>query len=139
EIYWEELSDPSNSGSLSDQTGDVTLSFPTPGIYQVEISGDFPRIYFNNSLDKEKILSVEQWGDINRSSVGRGCYGCTNLTVPAADAPDLSGVTTFEFMFMDAESFNGEVGHWIVSTITDMGSMFQNASSFNQDLGDWDV
>ena len=139
EIYWEELSDPSNSGSLSDQTGDVTLTFPTPGIYQVEISGDFPRIYFNNSLDKEKILSVEQWGDINWTSMERGFYGCKNLTVPATDAPDLSGVTTFQFMFMNAESLNQEVSHWNVSTITDMGSMFQNASSFNQDIGGWDV
>jgi hypothetical protein len=38
--------------------------FPSAGTYRVMISGDFTRIHLNNSGDRQKILDVEQWGDI---------------------------------------------------------------------------
>jgi hypothetical protein len=42
---------------------------PNPGIYQVAIRGNFPRIYFNDTGDKEKIISIDQWGDVNWTSM----------------------------------------------------------------------
>lgn len=43
-------------------TGSITHDFGTIGVYTIQIRGDFPRIYFNNSGDKSKILSIDQWG-----------------------------------------------------------------------------
>jgi len=43
-------------------TGDIIHTYAVPGTYTVRISGAFPRIYFLNRFDKDKILSVEQWG-----------------------------------------------------------------------------
>jgi surface protein len=141
-VYWEEAGNPANNGNagpFDDLTMPHILDFGAPGIYRVEISGDFPRIHFNNDDDRLKILTIEQWGDIQWISMQNAFYGCANLTVPATDAPNLTGVTNLNSMFSDATSFNQPVGHWNVSNVTNMGTMFFNASAFNQDLSAWNV
>ena len=123
-------------------------SYATEGIYEVKITGSFPRIYFNNggSLfvpntlgDHQKIVSIEQWGDIQWSSMEEAFEGASNLTYNATDTPDLSNVTSLERMFQGAKSFNGDIGAWDVSNITSMRTMFLGADSFNQDLSLWDM
>jgi hypothetical protein len=83
-----------NDGTM-DQTsisGDVTHDFGVAGIYTIRITGDFPRIYFNEQGDREKILSVDQWGTNVWSSMEYAFKGCTNLVINALDTPDLSMV-----------------------------------------------
>ncbi|MEX0778521.1 MAG: BspA family leucine-rich repeat surface protein [Balneolales bacterium] len=139
DIYWEAVDDPVINGSLLDQTGDVTIDFDEPGTYRVEITGAFPRIHFNDSGDKYKILTVEQWGDIPWASMHAAFQGCSNLTIPASDTPDLTSVSDMAHMFSDAVSFNADIGNWDVSHVTTMQRMFLGAESFNQDIGSWDV
>ena len=114
-------------------------TYASAGEYEVKITGDFPRIYFKNNGDKQKILSVNQWGDIAWSSMNRSFWGASNLTVPALDAPDLSLVTDLSVMFSGASSLNESLNHWDVSSVTDMNNMFSQAEKFNQDIGDWVV
>jgi gliding motility-associated-like protein len=129
----------------TDVTGDITHTYATPGTYTVSISGAFPRIYFNAggffgaNNDHEKILTVEQWGDVAWTSMSRAFSGCENLRINAVDAPDLSGVTDMSQMFYDATSFNDNINHWNVSTITNMSQLFREAQAFNQDIGSWNV
>jgi surface protein len=120
-------------------TGGVTHDYGVAGTYTVAIKGDFPQIYFNYQGDREKILSVEQWGDIAWGSMENAFMGCVNLSGNAADAPDLSNVQSFSTMFFEASSYNGTMGNWDVSQVTDMSFMFTKASSFNQDISNWDV
>ena len=152
--------------SDTNQTSDAGNEYAVPGEYEVRISGTFPRIYFNNSGDKEKITAVNQWGDQAWSSMENAFYGASNLTIPATDTPtlmsmssmagmfrgaeslsfaldtsdwDVSSVTNTSNMFAGAEAFNQDIGDWDVSSVTDMASMFYGASAFNQDISDWDV
>jgi gliding motility-associated-like protein len=144
-IYWERVGNPTVNGTLSNQTGNATITFPAVGTYRVEISGSFPRIYFYNNnnpsdpIDRQKILTVEQWGNIAWTSMYWAFLECTNLTSSAIDAPDLSGVTDISYMFARATSFNGNVSNWDVSNVVDMTGLFEGAASFNQPIGNWNV
>ena len=144
-------------------TGDVTHDFGVSGTYTIRIQGSFPSIYFNATMDRQKILSVDQWGTIGWSSMYRSYNGCTFLQVSASDSPDLSAVTSMEAMFEGAGSvnaslnswnttnvtnmnslfatsnFNGNISSWNTASVTNMGSMFASNPAFNQDLSGWDV
>ena len=138
-IYWEEVNNPTNNGKLTGINGNHIISFPRPGTYRIKISGDFPQIYFSNSADQLKILTIEQWGDIAWRSMKGAFNKCSNLTIPASDAPDLSKVTNMSGMFAGAAALNQDINSWNVSGVTNMYGMFKYASSFNQDLNSWDV
>ncbi|MBO0320865.1 BspA family leucine-rich repeat surface protein [Muricauda sp. CAU 1633] len=133
-------------------TGDITHTYASSGTYQISVTETFPRIFFNETGDKDKLLNIKQWGNIQWSSMESAFAGCSNLSVAAADAPDLSNVTSLRRMFYycyyafdntfsrEFGSFNGveNFNSWDVSTIADMSAMFDK-SSFNQDISSWNV
>jgi surface protein len=122
--------------------GDITHSFATPGIQTVSITGTFPQIYFfGTATDRDKILTIEQWGDIEWASFSNSFQGCSrlNITNPAIDIPNLTQVTNLASAFSGATSFNGDITQWNVSGITNMGRLFQGATIFNQNIENWNV
>ena len=112
--------------------------YGTSGTYTVSISGAFTHIYFNNGGDRQKILTIEQWGDIAWTSMNDAFEGCSNLTYNATDNPILTDVTQMFETFKEATSFNGDISGWNVSNVVTMGNMFQGATSFNQSLSNWE-
>ncbi len=140
-VTWSNLTNP---GTLEGTQSNITDAFTiTPledgSIYQIEISGTYPSIYFNNTGDKDKILSVEQWGTNLWASMQEAFYGCTNLVINAADAPDLTGVISLRQTFRGCTSFNQSIESWDVSNVVEFFRMFQDASSFNQPLNGWNI
>ena len=121
------------------QTGDASHTYDSEGTYTVKITGMFPQIEFGNNGDKDKILSVEQWGDIEWGSMRKAFQGATNLVINAADEPDLSNATSMLEMFSGATSVNNGLENWDVSTITSMFGLFDGATSFNGDISEWNV
>lgn len=118
----------------------LTHTYSQPGTYQVHISGTFPRIYFNFEGDRQKILNVMAWGDIEWTSMERAFAGAVNMNVFwAAGAPDLSKVTTTRSMFEGASSLNVDLNHWNVYTVEQMAAMFKDAHAFNGSLNGWNV
>ena len=93
------------------------------------------------SGEADKILTVEQWGDIQWKSMESAFHTCANLDVLAADSPNLSFVNNMSYMFGDCTSLVGTLAfnEWDVSAVTNMGSLFTRAPSFNQDISNWDV
>jgi surface protein len=122
-------------------TGNVTHDFGSAGTKTIRIKGSFPRIYFNNTGDKSKILSVEQWGTNAWTSMNRSFYGASNLVINAADTPNLTSVTDMQLMFQEAASLGGGTGNWSwnTSTVTNMTQLFQGAVNFNKDITSWNT
>ncbi len=139
--------DCNNDGTneVTGAAGDYTCTYPLAGTYTIRIKDNsgsgtgFPRIYFYYGGDREKLLTVEQWGTGKWTSMKGAFAGCSNLTIPATAAPDLSNVTDLSSMFANATSFNQPIGGWDTSNVTDMSAMFSEASNFNQDIGAWDT
>ena len=148
----------------SGQTGNATHTYATAGEYDVSITGTFPRIYFNDTGDKTKILEVKQWGSQAWTSMEGAFYGCNSLNITANDVPDLTTVSSMQSMFNDtnlsiannindwdvsnvtnmtsmfsSSSFGQAIGNWNTSNVTTMWGMFYDAISFNQDLSNWDT
>lgn len=140
DIYWEEVGNPSNNGTETGVTDDITISVFPAGTYRVEITGLFPAIYHDGwQSDAKKLLTIEQWGDNAWQGFDKAFMDCSNLTYNATDTPDLSNCTDMSQMFEGASSFDGDIGSWDVSTITDMYALFKDADVFNQDIGNWNV
>lgn len=123
------------------QTGDATHTYAAAGTYTVSITGSFPAIRLGaHGIDvTDKLMSIEQWGDIAWSSMYGAFSGASNMVLNATDAPNLSGVSSLARMFYGASSLNADLSGWNVSGITDMTNMFNGASLFNGNISGWDV
>jgi surface protein len=129
-------------------TGNYTCNYAIAGTYKVRIKDNtgagtgFPRIYFNNTGDRQKLLGINQWGTGVWTSMESAFYGCSNLNDGggwASDNPDLSSVTSMTQMFGSATAFNQDIGGWNTSSVTNMSYMFYSATAFNQDIGGWNT
>lgn len=124
-----------------DITKAIIHDFGSPGEYSIAIRGHFPNLSWGSFGDRDvnKLLSVDQWGEISWLSLESAFKRCQNVEILATDSPDLSQVTSLSNMFHGASSFNSSIDHWDVSTIENMRGVFWHADSFNQDLNSWDV
>lgn len=142
--------------------GDGAHTYAAPGTYQIMVTGTFPGIYFSLAGDREKILSVDQWGVTRWGAMGNAFFGCSNLTIPAVDTPDLSGVDDLTYTFRGTNfstglsgwnvssihtmigtfqdsTFNGDISAWDMSNMVNMSALFYGDAAFNQNIGGWDV
>ena len=96
--------------------GTQSHTYLASGEYQVSMTGDLSRIILGNTgSTASKLASIDQWGDIEWSSMRGAFWGASGMEYKAADAPDLSRVTSMQNMFRDASSFNGDITGWDVS------------------------
>ena len=138
-VHWENVSSPADNGTVN-ATDDVTINLSSPSsIYKVSITGGLTQIKFTSGANADKLQSIEQWGNIQWTSMEEAFHGCRYMTYSATDAPDLSRVTSMKAMFRNCQSFNGDLSNWNTSNITDMSQAFSFAFKFNQPIGNWDV
>lgn len=140
---WEEVGNPSNNGSGTGNDN-YTITFPNPGTYRLKMSPmggiPFDQIMFSNGYDKDKIIDVEQWGDIAWSSFQNAFYGTSNLNISATDIPDLTQVTNMSSAFFQSGiSFATNMNNWNTGNVTNMSGMFYLAPNFNELIGNWNV
>ncbi|PWL39745.1 hypothetical protein DKG77_02640 [Flagellimonas aquimarina] len=118
--------------------------YAVAGTYTVAIQGSFPALDHYNFENitiatPGKLMSIEQWGNIQWQSMFNAFYGCENMVYNATDMPDFSNVTDMSNMFRGAASFNGDISGWDTSNVTGMSYMFRGATSFNGDISGWDT
>ena len=108
--------------------------------YRVSMTGDLSRIILGNiGSTASKLVSIDQWGDIEWSSMKDAFAYTSNMKYNASDVPNLSGVSSMENMFNLASKFDGDLSEWNVSAVTYMRSIFLQASSFNGNVSTWNV
>ena len=129
----------SDGQSFSGVTGSQAITFAIAGDYDISISGDFPRIYFNNGGDKTKLIDIKQWGGIVWSSFASSFWGCSNMVGTFTDTPNLGGVNDMGNTFRGASVFTGNISSWDVSNVTNMAAVLMQATLFSNNLASWDV
>ncbi|MBO6587363.1 MAG: BspA family leucine-rich repeat surface protein [Gracilimonas sp.] len=104
------------------------------------------KAYPGTQVDESDVLNY----DLDKDGVAeevtftlRDRDGIIKLFEAGTKNPELArtvttGITDMSGLFSPYTSFNQPIGHWDVSSVTDMSSMF-SGSYFNQPIGDWDV
>ncbi len=77
---------------------DVTHVYDTSGTYQISITGQIPRVFFDNTGDRLKLMSIDNFGDyaLGSTSQQAAFRGCSNLVINATDVGYFGGVTNFQ-------------------------------------------
>ncbi|MEJ5049861.1 BspA family leucine-rich repeat surface protein [Chryseobacterium culicis] len=153
DIYWEEVGFPQHNGSLTNVTStkQVFIDFGTSiaekndakyrvkvsngnGVFQQIKFGDvqevqlpdqiFPVWQINGSADK--VLEIEQWGNIAWNSMNSAFSQCKLIQITATDTPNLNNVKDASYMFYAAKSFTGNssMQNWDTSNIKNFRFMF---------------
>ena len=118
--------------------GNIDHKYATSGTYQIKIRGKFPRIFFNNTGDKLKLISIDQWGNVVWDSMGQAFYGCANMTGNYTDLPNVTSVTEMSYMFAGCSKFNSSVS-FNTSAVTTMAYMFSGCSVFNKTVSSFNT
>jgi hypothetical protein len=121
-----------NTTTHTGTPGDIDYTYSVSGMYTIKIRGTFPRIFFNDTGDKSKVLSIDHWGPIVWSSFEGAFYGCGNMVGNYTDTPNLSVVGSMSQMFRGCSLFNSSVTGWDTSGVLYMFQTFCLAVLFNQ-------
>jgi hypothetical protein len=96
----------SDGQTITGNTGDTTITFPSAGEYQLKISGSFPQCFFNGGGDRLKLLSIDNFGiyALGGTSQFRAFKSCSNLVINAIDIGNFDNVTSFEQTWYNCSS-----------------------------------
>jgi len=120
-------------------TGSCTHDYGVSGIYTVFVTGSVTAYNSRFSSDGNKLVSVDNWGELGFTSMRYAFYKCDSLVSVPSTSDGIENVTDMSMMFYRALLFNKDIGGWDTSNVTNMRSMFCYAESFNQYVGGWDT
>lgn len=162
-INWEEIGFPLHTGTLTavNSTSHILIDFgtshsPNPAntTYRVKVSngsGNVTMIRFQDNLlfpgstgiagDNQKIIDVEQWGNINWQSMESAFSSCSKLNISATDIPNFTNVSDMSNMFVGCSSLigNSSINNWDISRVTNLSATFSGCTNFNQPIGNWNT
>jgi surface protein len=137
--------------------------YENEGTYTILISGALERFGSGGFgwVGLNMVTTVTSFGTLGIESLSEAFFRAENLIQVPTELPtsvtdmsymfaltafngdiggwNVSNVTDMSYMFFQATVFNQNIARWDVSNVTNMGLMFAYASSFNQDIGRWNV
>ena len=118
-----------------------THNYSTPGDYTIKIYGTAEAWYFNSGGDKDKMISVNQLGELGWTNFENAFHGCNNLATFTAGATDTSSVTNMKSMFSETSGLTSiDLSNFNTSAVTNMTYMFKGASGLsNLDLSSFNI
>jgi hypothetical protein len=121
-------------GTTTTQTTDVspTHTYPIAGIYQIKISGTFPAMRFNNGGDRSKVVSLDNWGNIQWTTMDGMFYGCGNMVSNYSNQPDTSLTTSMLAAFRSTK-FNSVINFY-APLVTTIERMLSQITVFNSSV-----
>ena len=152
-IYWEEVGNTSNNGTLTGLSGNNirVTGLPHAGVYRLKATiGSDPILSMGwSSPDAGRLIYVEQWGNSPWKTLNGAFLSARNMKIPATDIPNLTQLSdlnpyngAMQSMFQGCTSLTivPSINSWSMpSGVKKINNMFQGATSFNQDLSGWDV
>lgn len=133
-------------GQISNNvTGEIEHLYELAGIYDIEITGDFPAPYFGQSnWNRLQLLEIMGWGGQKWKSLKNAFTNCYQLDMTATEAPDLSEMDQEEPEFALKETFrnclllqgNASFNDWNVEKIQGFDGTFRN-TPLEIALGNW--
>jgi len=120
-------------------SSDVTHTYPSGGTYTIKISGRFDGYECANSIEADKIISINSWGNVKWRQFENAFYGSANLTGLTTEPPILESLnphtepsnSDFLRIFAGCTNLDVDLGSWDVSNITSMQNFFEDCNIFN--------
>ncbi len=132
--------DGTSSEITSDTDSDITHIYAIAGDYTVTIDGLAEAWSFGNDVlsDKDKIISVDNFGAMGWIDLSGAFYGCSNLT--SFVGGDTSNVTNMSSMFHENSSLVSlDLSHFDTSKVVDMSTMFKDSIISNLNISSFDT
>ena len=123
------------SQSFTNQTGDLTITFPATNTdYVIEIRGVFPEYEFNNgdATNRAKMLDVIQCGDIEVLSLLGAFSSLPNCTWSATDFMNTDNCIILAYSFNNSPLINPDLSGCDLSNILTLQHGFLSASSMDK-------
>ena len=98
-----------------------------------------PGLTYCNFIGSSNLTSVPATIPTTLTNFYAMFSGCTYLNDANISAWDVSSVTTMDYLFNGAASFNQDISGWNVGNVTSMNSTFCGAYAFNKPLGQWNT
>ena len=126
---------------------ETTHNYLNNWIYNVKIDWlidwfafNFWSVWNDNKDDWDKLIDINNWWTVKLWKNWFQFWNVENLvSFSAQDSPDLSHVTSMNWMFANAISFNWDLSNFDTSNVTDMSLMFFYANSFNGNIDNFDT
>lgn len=108
-------------------------TYKTPGIYQIRVQGQMPRISHNypTYFEKNKIISLDNWGNSVFDTCKEMFSTAENMEANYTDIPNTSNVSDFSNMFGRCFKFNGKI-EFDMNNAVNTVQMFYYNTTFNQ-------
>ena len=81
-------------------TGDLIHTYTTAGLHQISITGQYSGFMINGGADKDKLISVDDWGDVGIGGMSYAFLSCSNLiSLPQGAMTGLETANSFRSCF----------------------------------------